>query len=496
MIYNWRWFISKRLREVAEDRKQIKKLLSAQRDLIKPEKAEDLEKALSELDKLCRGPIDKEALQAARKAALDTAEKILIPYPDPSYRDWVEMALVVISLVLAFRSFFFQPFKIPTGSMQPTLYGITYEDLMDRVVSDNVTGRVEEGVFIVDDDSFFLRSENDKPVGPSYHGRKKLAGLQGHTVTFGDGQKVTISTVLNSKKAKLKSSMKGKYIEAQPFTISFDMWPDKLGYAIEKLRGYTYHSMKAEGNWKLNEIQDLKNIAPFISKQVFVFSDNDTGETIHRTAWFPPLDSYQKPILSGNDHKYKNELEGKEFNKGDYIYKLRVKTGDHLFVNRMTYNFRRPRRGDISVFTIKYNDTTIKAAGVPEKDTFYIKRLVGLSGEQISIGPDRHLKIDGHRLNSSDIGFEFVYSHPKDRNGKPLYDDPIMSMYSGHSPEGQLSIFSGHTVPENHYMFLGDNTASSMDSRTWGTLPENNVIGHSSFVYWPPLSPRFGWSHQ
>lgn len=481
---------------MAEDRKQITKLLSAQRDLIKPEKVEDLEKALSELDKLCRGPIDQEGLQAARKEALDTAEKVLIPYPDPSYRDWVEMALVVISLVLAFRSFFFQPFKIPTGSMQPTLYGITYEDLMGRVVSGNVTGRVEEGMFIVDDDSFFLRSENDKPIDSSYRGRKKLAGLQGHTVTFEDGQKVLISTVLNSKKAKLESSIKGKYIEAQPFTISFDKWPNKLGYAIEKLKGYTYHSMKAKGNWKLIDIQNPKNIVPLISKQVFVFSDNDSGETIHRTAWFPPLDSHQNPILSHDRHKYKDELEGKEFNKGDYIYKLRVKTGDHLFVNRMTYNFRRPSRGDISVFTIKYDDTTTKNIDVPGKDTFYIKRLIGLSGEKISIGPDRHLHIDGRRLNSSNKGFEFVYSHPKDPNGKPSYDDPIMSMYSGHNPEGLLNVASGHTVPKNHYMFLGDNTASSMDSRTWGTLPEKNVIGHSSFVYWPPLSPRFGWSHQ
>ena len=79
MIRNWRWFISKRLREAVEDRKQIIKLLAAQRDLIKPAKIDELEQALSELDEQCRGPIDKEALLDARKNALDSADRVLIP---------------------------------------------------------------------------------------------------------------------------------------------------------------------------------------------------------------------------------------------------------------------------------------------------------------------------------------------------------------------------------------------------------------------------------
>ena len=55
---------------------------------------------------------------------------------------------------------------------------------------------------------------------------------------------------------------------------------------------------------------------------------------------------------------------------------------------------------------------------------------------------------------------------------------------------------SGAASNEINLIFFGDNTANSMDSRSWGALPKKNVIGHSSFVYWPPLSPRFGWSHQ
>jgi len=169
-----------------------------------------------------------------------------------------------------------------------------------------------------------------------------------------------------------------------------------------------------------------------------------------------------------------------------------VKTGDHLFVNRMTYNFRHPRRGDISVFTIKSSDVTHGHTGLPTNDTFYIKRLVGLGKEEISIGLDRHVRVNDRRLNSGDNGFEFVYNH---RKTLTIYK-PIISIYSGHDREGLLGEGNSFTIPANHYLFFGDNTANSMDSRSWGALPKNNVIGHSSFVYWPPLSSRFGWSHR
>src|SRR5450432_758718 len=101
--------------------------------------------------------------------------------------------------------------------------------------------------------------------------------------------------------------------------------------------------------------------------------------------------------------------QGRVYHKGDLVANLRVSAGDHLFVDRLTYNFRKPARGDIIVF---------ETAGIAEDmrnryhippDQFYIKRLVGLPGEKVQIGNDRHLRINGERLDASTPHFENVY---------------------------------------------------------------------------------------
>ena len=484
MTKNWRWFISKTLRDAVELHKQVIKLLAAQRDLLKPSRVNELQGALNALNAKLTGPVDKNALSDEMNKMMVVADRVLIPYPDPKARDWVEMFLVVAVLVLAFRTFFFQPFKIPTGSMQPTLYGITIENLMDH----HGAGRVEQGVL--------------HAIEPAFRPRDI-----GRAVSFASGEQATITRFLDNQRVKLSTSSN---LDEQKFTVTFRL-PGKSGKAADKLRGYSYHSMQAEGSWQLIQINPPKSIFPFISKQILVFKDLDNGVIVQKTEWFPPLDSHQKPVLRGGTvSDYGQPSVGEVYGKGEYVYKLRVKTGDHLFVNRITFNFRRPRRGDICVFGTK----GVPVSGDPNApEIFYIKRLVALSGESISIGQDRHIRIDGKRLNSHHSGFEFLYDFPitiDTDNGqvitRPL-TNAIDSVYSGHvnnshpSAHGNLAPLFPNSESElkikpNHYLMFGDNTTNSSDSRVWGQLPIRNVIGKSSFVYWPPLSPRFGWSHR
>jgi signal peptidase I len=96
---------------------------------------------------------------------------------------------------------------------------------------------------------------------------------------------------------------------------------------------------------------------------------------------------------------------GQVFRKGDTVVQMKIQAGDHLFVDRLTYNFRKPQRGEIAVF----QTGGIQHPSMPQ-DQFYIKRLVGLGGDRIQIGNDRHLIINGQRLDASTPRFRGVYS--------------------------------------------------------------------------------------
>ena len=188
---------------------------------------------------------------------------------------------------------------------------------------------------------------------------------------------------------------------------------------------------------------------------------------------------------------------GRSYHQGEEVVRLRVQAGDHLFVDRLTYNFRAPKRGEIIVFETKGIES------LPQ-DQFYIKRMVALGGEHVQIGDDRHLIIDGRRLDASTPHFQNVYSFdPR----KP----PQESQYSGHVNEKVKRQFypqwggilaplfldqaAIYTVAPEHYMVMGDNTMNSLDSRAWGDFPAKNVIGCSFFIYWP-LTERFGWGYR
>ena len=73
---------------------------------------------------------DKKAVTDSLVRLEKSANKWLKPYPNAAWRENVEVLLVALTVAMGIRTFFLQPFKIPTGSMQPTLFGVTSTNLL------------------------------------------------------------------------------------------------------------------------------------------------------------------------------------------------------------------------------------------------------------------------------------------------------------------------------------------------------------------------------
>lgn len=141
-------------------------------------------------------------------------------------------------------------------------------------------------------------------------------------------------------------------------------------------------------------------------------------------------------------------------------YSMRPTLDDHQYVliSRLAYRLDEPQRGDIIVFRppMYPQESFFKRfTGLPDEWEDYIKRVIGLPGEEVRIE-------NGH-----------VYI-----NGEPLDE-----LYITASPN-YMGIWN---VPEGYLFVLGDNRNNSSDSHSWGLLPMENVVGKAILVYWPPL---------
>ncbi len=180
-------------------------------------------------------------------------------------------------------------------------------------------------------------------------------------------------------------------------------------------------------------------------------------------------------------------LLGRELHPGDVIARGAVDTGDHVFVDKVSYNLHMPTRGEVFVFTtlgIKDIEEGNQQQGIYSSE-YYIKRLAGLPGDTLRVA-NLQLFINGQL--AQEYGFQRVMSQVNGYQGysnpfplDPPYNKPCLT-----TPD------STYTVPPHSYFAMGDNSFNSLDSRYWGPVPEQNLMGRGLFVYWP-FSSHWGF---
>ena len=291
-------------------------------------------------------------------------------------REYTEIFIVALTVAFGVRALFVQPFKIPTSSMQPTLFGIHYVE---------------------------------KDVVPNF--------------------------------------------------------PQPLNFAL-------YSTQRAQ--LKIERSGYLEGLYPSTSKFLFPWTPFNIGGI-----------RYEMPGSPTNvaEYVFKNgSLFRTLFEAGETVVDGWVSQGDHLFVDRFSYHFIPPKRGDIVIFTTEGLHNDKNGEPLTDHGFYYVKRLVGMPGDT--------LKIINGVLNVKTLNSDKF---------KPIteFGEVFKRMYSmkggyqGYTAVGRLAEGKEVKVPLKYYFMLGDNTSVSADGRYWGFVPRANIVGKPLFVFWP-FSRRWG----
>jgi signal peptidase I len=345
--------------------RHAEKYLRYKRDVLDAESAEEISAAIRRLRAAMRQR-DREEIEH-RAEELDAKLHQLTPVTwESHWRENVEVILVAIVVAVGIRSYFLQPFKIPTGSMQPTLDGII--------------------------------GDPTKPL-PSL--------------------------------------------------------PQQIAEFI--VRGRNYINVVSKEEDQIIRIEQRKFLFFFTFSRLVCSHQS--------------ILVYAPPEILKHDF---NVYLGRPVHRGEVIARGAIDTGDQVFVDKFSYNFVKPHRGDVFVF--RTNNIPAISPDAESGQPFYIKRLAGLPGDTLRINPPL-LYVNGKVVPG--YGFRRVM-RAKDS-------------YRGYGPgRDYLSLPDrSFTVPLQSYFALGDNSYNSFDSRYWGPVPEQDLVGRGLLVYWPFI-PHFG----
>lgn len=410
--------------------KGVRKFTQYNEDLMVPEKLDKVRALHARYDLALRNR-NREETDALEKELIASCEGAVPGYKSSPVKENIEVIVVAIVVALGIRAYFLQPFKIPTASMQPTLNGITAEAV---------------------------------PAGKDF--------------------------------------------------------PNYLVRGLEYVgRGRNYVEIKVPGDWGTVKLVGIRqrSMLHFFTVTDLIFEDAVrrekvlTGYVPSRQLW-ESLWTGQRPAISpadqsavlGGMEKFTARVQSGPIQAGTVIARGYIDTGDQVLVNKMVYHFRRPERGEVFVFSTSGIKGIRPPVGIDSQH--YIKRLTALPNDRVQLQPvvnegdpgwqdgrAANLYINGQP--AVEPGMQRVMSRQNKYPGYTLMDGPPRDPTGFAGKEGISKYFMSGTesitLNNKQYLAMGDNSPFSSDSRVWGPVPEQNLVGPALFVYWPFL-PHFG----
>lgn len=400
--------------------KGARKFVHYKRDLLKEDRVAEIESRRADLLAAIKSG-DRAKVDEASKQVRAVCEDCL---PNEKPIGWleenVEVMFVAIVIALGLRAYYLQPFRIPTGSMQPTLNGIVGKPL----------------------------AQSEWPSFPKRMAEKVLRGR-------------TYVKVVTREEERIATDSRGKLL--------------------------------------IGDMQFMH----FFSRSQIVFADSKPT-MISRLFGSDPL-RLPAPLNPLMELGLKNALGMAQRNGGvipanTVICEGSIDSGDLVLVDKFSYHFRKPKRGEVFVFD------TLGIRGIQDRGgeqgagSHYIKRLCGVPGDTLGIqspnllvngkiaqepGIQRVIRGEGaYSINPN--GYVLADPNEQPHNGKKL--PQYMS-----KPGDYLRLEAKARPGMREYAALGDNTNNSLDSRYWGPVREFNLVGPALFSLWPITTGHWGF---
>ena len=399
-------------KEALANLKGGQKFLNYKRDLLEPDRVDEIGSRIKDLKEVIRKR-DQEGCKEACKQLQGTCEHSLKSYrPPDALSDNLEVFFVAIAIALGIRAYYVQPFRIPTGSMQPTLNGIV--------------GHPEP----------LENKEWKKPniVTRSFH---KLT--EGRTYV------------------QIKSPVDG-------YVVGLSENP-KFFWFFQRTYIHLDNGKKIGVGGSLRSIVDGLDLG---AKLGLRFGFNEVGEKQYEIPRSLRLKVSQDEILAQGW----------------------VDTGDLVLVDKVSYHFRTPKRGEVFVFETRGIERIVSEARLNNQNrgSHYIKRLVGIPGDKLSLEKPS-LFINGklpsekgiQRVMKLEDGYHGYFNVAEIVGRSP--QNPRGYRTALNTPQSSVVLPKGPS--KDQYFAMGDNSANSSDSRYWGPVDEYLLLGPGLFTLWP-----------